>query len=77
MPSTNLSHYNLDELSHLFDIIKPKIIVCDGEGIAKVTTSLENVSIKPMIYAFSYAKDEVRSTEELFKNNDTEPSTFQ
>lgn len=65
------------EMSYLFEIVQPQLIICDGEIISKVKKSLENLSIDPKIYAFSNYNDDVRSTEEFFTNYDTEPSTFQ
>lgn len=70
-------HILLGELCYYFELIEPKLIVCDGEVISKVTESLKSVPIDPMIYAFSNASDPIRSTADFFKGFETEPSTFQ
>lgn len=73
---TNRLHC-IDELNHLYEIVQPKLIICDVDLIGKVTKSLETLSIDPMICVFANANDKLRSVDEFFMGYDTEPSTFQ
>lgn len=66
----------LDEMAHMMQLTKPKLIFCDAENITTVREALKQLHTSVPIFTFDDKVDGARLVDELFIDTGTNINHF-
>lgn len=72
----NIQSINTDEMAHMLNLTKPKLIFCDADNITTVREALKQLQISVPIFTFDRKVDGAGLVDDLFIETGTNINDF-